>query len=72
MSVGSATMSAQLAAMALRGIESNCADEGSCTMVRPPTAFSASSPCVPSDPMPDSTTPIADAPWFGPETRTAH
>ena len=62
MSSGSATMSAQPAAMALRGMESNCAEVGSCTTVSPPTAFSASSPCVPSDPMPDNTTPTADAP----------
>ena len=62
MSEGTATMSAKPAVMALRGIESNCADEGSWATVRPPTAFSACNPSVPSDPMPDSTTPMAREP----------
>jgi len=45
--------------IALAGIESNCADSGCCARVRPPCDLMACSPSVPSDPMPDSTTPIS-------------
>jgi hypothetical protein len=61
-SAGSATMSTQPAPMALLGMESNCADLGLCASVSPPCDLIACRPSVPSDPMPDSTTPMALSP----------
>ena len=62
MSAGKATRSAQPALMALLGMESNCAESGCCTNVRPPWDLIACRPNVPSDPMPDNTTPMARSP----------
>ena len=46
-------------AMALAGMLENWADAGSCANVMPPSALMASSPRVPSEAVPDSTTPMA-------------
>ena len=56
---GEATISATPAAIALRGISSNCAVDGSCAKLRPPAARIARNPSVPSCAVPDSTTPTA-------------
>jgi hypothetical protein len=48
-----------LEAMALSGMSRNCADEGDCASARPPSALIARRPSVPSDPAPESTTPMA-------------
>ena len=52
------------------GIESNWAESGCCTSVRPP-ALIACRPSVPSAPMPDNTTPMACSPWSRASERTA-
>lgn len=62
MSAGRATRSMQPLAMALAGMESNWAESGSCAKVTPPCEATASSPCVPSEPSPERTTPIARSP----------
>jgi hypothetical protein len=45
--------------IALRGIPSNCAVSGSCTIVRPPIAVISFIPWVPLLPVPDRTIAIA-------------
>jgi hypothetical protein len=53
-----ATMSASPASMALRGMESNLADTGSCTSTTPAFSLMARRPSVPSEPMPERITPM--------------
>jgi hypothetical protein len=60
-SAGGATMSAQPAAMALLGIESNCAVSGSCTR-QAAHRLDRLQPSVPSDPMPERITAMARSP----------
>ena len=46
--------------MALRGMLSNFADAGSCASTSPAFSLMARAPCVPSEPMPESSTPMLD------------
>ncbi len=62
MASGGRTKSTQPAATALRGMPSYLADFSSCAKVMPPADLMASSPRVPSDAVPDRTTPIARLP----------
>ena len=61
-SAGPSTISATPSAIALRGIWSNCAVDGSCANVSPPTDRIARSPSVPSLAVPERTTPTARSP----------
>ena len=56
------TSSTAPVAIALRGIPSYSASYGSCAMARPPPSLTAFSPRLPSEPVPDSTTPMARGP----------
>ncbi|MEP7352596.1 MAG: hypothetical protein ABI824_05135 [Acidobacteriota bacterium] len=47
------------AVIALIGMPGHCAVFGSCANVTPPAALMALNPNVPSDPVPESTTPMA-------------
>jgi len=69
MAPGGATKSATPAVMALRGIESNLAELGSCASVTPPASWIARRPAVPSVPMPENTTPAAACPFSAASAR---
>ena len=69
MAPGGATKSATPAVMALRGIESNLAELGSCASVTPPASWIARRPAVPSVPMPENTTPAAAWPFSAARVR---
>ena len=56
-------MSARPASMALRGMESNFAEAGSCTSTTPAFSLMARSPSVPSEPMPERITPTLFSCW---------
>ena len=58
-SSGDSTKSTTPAAIALRGMEAERADSGRWAKVIPPAALIASKPTVPSEAVPDKTTPIA-------------
>ena len=58
-SSGERTKSASPVLMTLRGMPSNLALSGSWAMTRPPTSFTALTPLVPSDPVPERTTAMA-------------
>ena len=51
-------------AMTLRGMPSNLAFSGSWAIRKPPASLMAPAPRVPSDPVPDNTTPTAWSPWW--------
>ena len=55
--------------MALRGMPSYRAVEGSWAKVMPPSALMSSRPSVPSAPVPEKTIPIAPAPWLSASER---
>ena len=59
---GAATRSTSPVCRALRGMESNWAVSGCWTAVSPPAACRARRPRVPSEPVPDSTTPAPRGP----------
>jgi hypothetical protein len=59
MFTGVPTVSTAPDEMALRGMPSYCAVFGSCANVTPPAALMACRPFVPSDAIPERTTPIA-------------
>ncbi len=56
---GVSTMSTAPDKIALRGMPSYCAEAGSWANVQPPSALIACTPIVPSEAIPDRTTPIA-------------
>ena len=55
-SSGERTKSASPVLMTLRGMPSNLALSGAWAMTRPPCSFTAFTPLVPSEPVPESTT----------------
>ena len=62
MRCGDSTKSTHPARRALVGIPSNFAVFGSCAKVIPPAAWIAFRPSVPSEAVPDKTTPMARCP----------
>ena len=62
-SSGGSTKSTQPLSIALRGMPGTWRSCSSCAKVIPPTALISHRPSVPSEPVPESTTPIARACW---------